>query len=231
MPHAMMLDIVKVLQGHLVAPAPFTATKLTPKSELMLFLGYRFGHESNMKFMRMPNNVLYYGATVLFDETMFPKCDNRKTPTVTQVPDKPKKSKGDDFPVVSIEYGLDSSDDDDDHPYQPYLPPKQPEHTRPVPPVLPPPPMDPKSTVPPPLPPRPPPRGSPFRGRGVLRGRALGRGMGRGTLGPAPGAAGPSTAPGGATSEDGPRRSGRERNVPRRPGNVYPEGTSVDKDL
>jgi len=27
MPHAMMLDIVKVLQGHLVAPAPFTATK------------------------------------------------------------------------------------------------------------------------------------------------------------------------------------------------------------
>ena len=27
MPHAMMLDIVKVLKGHLVAPAPFTATK------------------------------------------------------------------------------------------------------------------------------------------------------------------------------------------------------------
>src|SRR6266699_4249053 len=85
--------------------------------------------------------------------------------------------------------------------------------------------------LPPPLPPRPPPRGSPFRGRGVLRGRALGRGRGRGTLGPAPGAAGPSTAPGGATTEDGPRRSQRQRNVPQRPGNVYPDGTTVDKDL
>jgi len=209
------------------------ANKLTPKSELMLFLGYRFGHESNMIFMCMPNNVLFYGATALFDETMFPKCDTRKTPTVMHIPDKTKKSKGEEkFPVVSFEYGFDSSDDDDDNiPYQPYFPPNKPEGTQPVPPVPPQPPTGPTGTVPPPLPPRTPPRGTPFRGSGVTHGRALGRGRGHGTLGPAPGAAGPSTAPGGATTKDGPCRSQRTRNVPHHPGNVYPEGTTVDKDL
>jgi len=158
--------------AYVFIPQEARANKLAPKSELMLFLGYRFGHESNMMFMRFPNNVLFYGATALFDETMFPKCDTEKTPTVTHIPDKTKKSKGEeDPPVVSFEYGFDSSDDDDDDiPYQPYFPPNMPEGTRPVPPVLPLPPMDPTGTLPPPLPPRPPPQGSPFRGRGVLRG-------------------------------------------------------------
>jgi len=56
-----------------------------------------------MMFMRFPNNVLFYGATALFDETMFPKCDTEKTPTVTRIPDKTKKSKGEeDPPVVSF---------------------------------------------------------------------------------------------------------------------------------
>jgi hypothetical protein len=45
-----------------------------------------------------------------------------------------------------------------------------------------------------------------------------------------PGAAGPRTAPGGAT-KDGPHWSQRARNVPQKPGNIYSEGTMVDKDL
>ena len=140
--------------AYMFIPHEARANKLAPKSELMLFLGYRFGHESNMMFMCSPNNVLFYGATALFDETMFPKCENLKTPTVTHIPDKPKKSKGEDkFPVVSFEYGIDSSDDDDDLPYQPYFPPNMPEGTWPVPPVPPQPPMGPTGTTPPPLPP------------------------------------------------------------------------------
>ena len=78
-----------------------------------------------------------------------------KTPTVTRIPDKTKKSKGeDDPPVVSFEYGLDSSDGDDDNiPYQPYFPPNEPKGTWPVPPVPPQPPTGPTGIVPPPLPP------------------------------------------------------------------------------
>jgi len=94
--------------------------KLSPKSELMIFLGYRFGHESNMRFMRSPNNVLFYGTTALFDETMFPKCSKSKVPPVTKIRDKTKKS-GDEPSVVNLEFGDDSSDDNDDYrPIQPY---------------------------------------------------------------------------------------------------------------
>ena len=94
--------------------------KLSPKSELMVFLGYRSGHESNMIFMHAPNNVLFYGTTALFDETLFPKCPTYKIPPVTQVPNKKKKSTEDKQPTVVIEFGSDSSDDDDDHfPIQP----------------------------------------------------------------------------------------------------------------
>jgi len=34
----------------------------------MTFLGYCDGHESNMMFMRAPNNVIFTAATALFDE-------------------------------------------------------------------------------------------------------------------------------------------------------------------
>jgi len=80
--------------------------KLSPKSELMIFLGYRFGHEANMIFMHAPNNVLFYGATALFDETMFPKCHTKKVPSVTKLRDNTKKSSG-DVPVVNWELGYD----------------------------------------------------------------------------------------------------------------------------
>jgi len=66
--------------------------KLSPKSELMTFLGYRDGHESNMMFMRPPNNVIFTAATALFDERLFPRCPGHKVPPVTQIqePEEPE---------------------------------------------------------------------------------------------------------------------------------------------
>jgi len=60
------------------------ANKLSPKSELMTFLGYCDGHESNMMFMHAPNNVIFTAATALFDEHLFPKCAKHKVPPVTR---------------------------------------------------------------------------------------------------------------------------------------------------
>jgi hypothetical protein len=46
---------------------------LAPKSELMAYLGHTEGIKA-FKFMHLSNNTLYHSTTVLFDETLFPKC-------------------------------------------------------------------------------------------------------------------------------------------------------------
>ena len=103
------------------------ANKLAPKSELMIYLGHKFGNPSNMMFMRSPQNRLFFATTALFDETRFPKCEKAKVPTVTQVRGKPNKSgavpiadeSDTDGPAVIIGDDGDSSDDD------PFTPPFQ----------------------------------------------------------------------------------------------------------
>ena len=47
--------------------------KLALKSELMIFLGYQDGVKGYI-FMPLPNNVVFTGATALFDKSLFPKC-------------------------------------------------------------------------------------------------------------------------------------------------------------
>ena len=180
----------------------------------MTFLGYRFGHEANMIFMRAPNNVLFYGTTALFDETLFPKCPTTKIPPVTQIRNKKKKS-GETQPTVVIEYGSDSSDDYDDPPY-----PSQPENAQPRPklgPGQPPLPPTGQRRLPPPYVPPPPPPALPPRPPSWRQG-------------PPSSVAGPSGTQDEATPADGPRRSHRERRFPFREGNVYSPGTQSDKD-
>jgi hypothetical protein len=46
---------------------------LAPKSELMAYLGHTKGMKA-FKFMCLSNNTIYYSTTMLFDETLFPKC-------------------------------------------------------------------------------------------------------------------------------------------------------------
>ena len=195
--------------AYVFIPKEIRKNKLSPKSELMTFLGYRFGHESNMIFMRAPNNVLFYGTTALFDETLFPKCPTTKVPPVTEIRNKKKKSQENEPPVV-IEFGDESSDDNDDLlPYSPQPPnvPKGLLQGPNKPPLSPTGPSDsppPPSTPPTPKTPREP--GSP-RASGVVE---------TGTKGWMPGQpssqAGPSGTQGGDT-EDGPRRSARQRTV------------------
>jgi len=63
--------------AHVFLPEDVRANKLAPKSELMIFLGYKNGVKGYL-FMCAPNNVLFTGATALFDEKLFPKCPEGK---------------------------------------------------------------------------------------------------------------------------------------------------------
>jgi hypothetical protein len=54
-------------------PKEMHANGLAPKSELMAYLGHTEGIKA-FEFMRLSNNTIYHSTTVLFDETLFPKC-------------------------------------------------------------------------------------------------------------------------------------------------------------
>ena len=57
---------------------------LSPKSELMVYLGHTEGIKAST-FMRMSNNTLFTSTTALFDETIFPKCPNERIRGTTRV--------------------------------------------------------------------------------------------------------------------------------------------------
>ena len=62
-------------------PEDVQANNMAPKSELMVYIGVAPGNESNILFMRSPNNVLFTSAHALFDKAHFPRCAK---PTHTQ---------------------------------------------------------------------------------------------------------------------------------------------------
>ena len=57
-------------------PPETRQNKLSPKSELMIYLGHTDGIKAFL-FMRLKKNTLFNGPTALFDETLFPKCDKK----------------------------------------------------------------------------------------------------------------------------------------------------------
>ena len=59
--------------AYVFLPPEICKNKLSPKSELMVYLGVGAGNH-NYKFMHMPNNVIFTAVQALFDEHMFPKC-------------------------------------------------------------------------------------------------------------------------------------------------------------
>ena len=59
--------------AYVFLPPEIRKNKLSPKSELMVYLGVGAGNH-NYKFMRMPNNVIFTAMQALFDEHMFLKC-------------------------------------------------------------------------------------------------------------------------------------------------------------
>ena len=65
-------------------PEDVRPNKLSPKSELMIYLGVAEGVKG-YKFMRLPKNIIFTGATAVFDEEMFPKCPDQKRRTTTHL--------------------------------------------------------------------------------------------------------------------------------------------------
>ena len=57
-------------------PKETRANTLSPKSELMIYLGRPEGIKGNT-FMRLSNTTLFTSDTALFDETIYPMCDKK----------------------------------------------------------------------------------------------------------------------------------------------------------
>jgi hypothetical protein len=64
---------------------------LSPKSELMVYLGHTEGIKA-CTFMWLSNNTVYTSTTALFDETLFPKCD-KSSPKGTTHLNEPRAPK------------------------------------------------------------------------------------------------------------------------------------------
>jgi hypothetical protein len=75
-------------------PKETQVNALSPKSELMVYLGHTEGIKA-CTFMRLSNNTIYTSTTALFDETLFPKCD-KSSPKGTTCLNEPKALKPSD---------------------------------------------------------------------------------------------------------------------------------------
>ena len=65
-------------------PKETCKNSLSPKSELMVYLGHIEGIKA-YSFMRISNNTLFQSTTALFDETLFPKCDISRIRGTTRI--------------------------------------------------------------------------------------------------------------------------------------------------
>ena len=70
--------------AYVFIPAEVCANKLSPKSELMTYLGTALGGKGWI-FMRAPNNIVFTAAQAIFDESMFPKCPVSKVRPSTRL--------------------------------------------------------------------------------------------------------------------------------------------------
>ena len=61
--------------AYVFLPEDICTNNLSPRSELMTFIGLSKGTKGYI-FMRSPNNIVFTAIQALFDETLFPKCPN-----------------------------------------------------------------------------------------------------------------------------------------------------------
>ena len=80
------IDHLRVLgcAAYVFIPAEVRTNKLSPKSELMTYLGTAPGGKGWV-FMRAPNNIVFTAAQAIFDESMFPKCPALKVRPSTRL--------------------------------------------------------------------------------------------------------------------------------------------------
>ena len=63
--------------AYVFLPEDVQSNNLSPRSELMTFIGLSEGTKGYI-FMRSPNNIVFTAIQALFDETLFPKCPNMR---------------------------------------------------------------------------------------------------------------------------------------------------------
>ena len=98
--------------------------KLAPKSELMVYIGHTEGVKA-YTFMRTSRNIVYTGATALFDETLFPKCSAPKKHGFTRLQEPVDQHGTPPQPTPSV--------DEDEDMQRPPPPPHTPSRQTPVP--------------------------------------------------------------------------------------------------
>ena len=103
--------------AYVFLPEDIRTNNLSPRSELMAFIGLSEGTKGYI-FMRSPNNVVFTAIQALFDKTLFPKCPNMCQPGYTPVGLPPTDHQG--------EHNIPPDDENEDHggdfpqvPYQP----------------------------------------------------------------------------------------------------------------
>jgi hypothetical protein len=101
-------------------PKEMRVNALSPKSELMVYLGHTEGIKA-CTFMHLSNNTVYTSTTALFDETLFPKCD-KSSPKGTTCLNEPRAPKPSDANQDTTLGDLDN-----------FLPPFEPKRDAPVP--------------------------------------------------------------------------------------------------
>ena len=102
--------------AYVFLPPEVRKNKLSPKSELMVYLGIGDGGH-NYKFMRLPNNVIFTAAQALFDEHMFPKCPHEQKRRRQQIAPNEEESQE---PADQVPAPIFFPDDDE----EPHCPPK-----------------------------------------------------------------------------------------------------------
>jgi hypothetical protein len=93
--------------------------KLSPKAELMAYLGTLEGIKGH-HFMQLENNVIFLGATAIFDETVYPKCSTQKCHATTRINEPIEHQPLLETP--STPNGEEIEDDDDPPPSHPITP-------------------------------------------------------------------------------------------------------------
>ncbi|THH27330.1 hypothetical protein EUX98_g6847 [Antrodiella citrinella] len=94
--------------AYIYLPKEVRLNKLSPKSELMIYLGVAEGIKG-FKFMRQPNNVIFTAITAMFDEEMFPRCPDQRRRNTTRIGQDNQPA---DIPL-DIPPEVDADDDDD----------------------------------------------------------------------------------------------------------------------
>jgi len=174
--------------------------KLSPRSELMTFIGFDPNTDKVMMFMRSPNNVIFRAQKALFDEELFPRCQKKN-----QIPQSSRYSPPKEYPTFDIGRGRDQSNED--FPYPPF-PKEMSDKRSPVP----------AQSLPSPMP-------GPSSPRTPRRQDSTDDETRGGYQTPPEQMQPPVAHP-----PPAPRKLGRTRKPAEKPGNIYKPGTIADKD-